>query len=118
MVQDAFERGMRDGVFFEHIETPPAWLRTVAVRIAVSRLRRRAVLERIRLRTPEHTDGMPDPELYDALRRLPPMQRGAIVLRYFFDADYSEIARTLGLSEKSVGATLTRARDSLRQALS
>lgn len=116
-MQDAFERGMRDAAFFEHVETPPAWLRTVTVRLAVSRLRRRALLERIRPRTPERTDGMPDPELYDALRRLPPTQRGAIVLRYFFDAEYVEIARALDLSEKSVGATLTRARDALKKAL-
>lgn len=118
IVQDAFERGMRDTAFFERVETPAAWLRTVTVRLAVSRLRRRVLLERLRLRAPEPVDGLPDPELYDALRRLPPTQRGALVLRYFFDADYPEIARAVGLSEKSVGATLTRARAALKEALS
>jgi RNA polymerase sigma-70 factor (ECF subfamily) len=117
-VQDAFERGMRDGEFFDHVDVPAAWLRTVTVRLAVSRLRRRAVLERIGVRAPQPSNGLPDPELYDALRRLPPTQRGAIVLRYFFGFDYAEIARALELSEKSVGATLTRARDVLKKALS
>jgi RNA polymerase sigma-70 factor (ECF subfamily) len=117
VVQDAFERGMRDERFFERVEEPGAWLRTVAVRLAVSRLRRRAVLERIRLRAPRPANGLPDPELAEAVRALPPSQRGAIVLRYFFGAEYAEIARALGMSEKSVGATLTRARAALRREL-
>ena len=108
---------MRQERFFDTVEQPVAWLRTVTVRLAVSRLRRRAVWERVRLRVPAPSDGMPDRELYDALRRLPPIQRGALVLRYFFDADYREIARTLGLRESSVGRTLTRARDALRKEL-
>lgn len=117
VVQDAFERGMRDPRFFERVEEPAAWLRTVTVRLAVSRLRRRAVLERLRLVAPPPPDGLPDPDLLQALRSLPASQRGAIVLRYFFGSDYGEIAHTLGMSEASVGATLTRARAALRKAL-
>jgi RNA polymerase sigma-70 factor (ECF subfamily) len=109
---------MRNTEFFDRVDLPAAWLRTVTVRLAVSRLRRRAALERLRVRAPEPANGIPDPDLYDALRQLPPMQRGAIVLRYFFGSDYAEIARALDLSEKSVGATLTRARDALRKRLS
>jgi RNA polymerase sigma factor (sigma-70 family) len=51
------------------------------------------------------------------LKTLPPSQRGAIVLRYYFGADYSEIATALSLRENSVSKTLTRARDSLRREL-
>jgi hypothetical protein len=42
---------------------------------------------------------------------------GAIVLRYYFGADYSEIAATLGLSEASVSETLARAKANLRDHL-
>ena len=118
VVQDAFERGMRERDFFDRVRVPAAWLRTVTVRLSVSRLRRRNVLERIHLRAPAPSNGVPDPELYEALRSLSPSQRGAIVLRYFFGSDYAEIARALGMSEKSVGATLTRARAALRKELS
>jgi RNA polymerase sigma-70 factor (ECF subfamily) len=118
VVQDAFERAMREQDFFDRVQAPAAWLRTVTVRLSVSRLRRRAMLERIHLRAPERANGLPDPELYDALRSLPPLQRGAIVLRYFFGSDYAEIARALGMSEKSIGATLTRARTALKKELS
>ena len=118
VVQDAFERGMRERHFFDLVREPAAWLRTVTVRLSVSRLRRRNVLERIHLRAPAPSNGVPDPELHEALRSLSTSQRGAIVLRYFFGSDYAEIARALGMSEKSVGATLTRARAALRRELS
>ncbi len=116
-MHDAFERGMRDPGFFEHVADTGAWLRTVAVRLAVSRLRRRALWERVRLGVPVASNELPDPELHDALRRLQPTQRGAVVLRYFFGSGYAEIALALGLSQKSVGQVLTRARAALRKEL-
>jgi RNA polymerase sigma-70 factor (ECF subfamily) len=117
VVQEAFERGIRDEGFFEKVSQPVAWLRAVTIRLAISRLRRRAVWERIRLRLPQAADGMPDPDLHDALRRLSPTHRGALVLRYFFGADYSEIAQATGLSQNSVGQILSRARAALRREL-
>jgi len=117
VVQEAFERGMHERNFFEDIGDPLAWLRRVTLRLAISRLRRRAVLERILPLAAARAPAQPDPDLHDALRRLPPTQRGALVLRYYFGADYSEIARTLGLTEKSVGSILTRARAALRREL-
>ena len=41
VVQEAFERAMRENDFFERIHEPMAWLRTVTARIALGRLRRR-----------------------------------------------------------------------------
>lgn len=116
-VQETFERAMREPEFFSRIREPYAWLRRVAVRIAVSRLRRRMLWERIRLRISPDASHLPDPELRDALQRLPPTQRGAVMLRYYFGADYAEIAKALGISQNSVGTTLSRARASLREAL-
>jgi len=119
IVQDAFERAMKNERFFEEVLQPLAWLRRVVVRLAVSRLRRRAVWERIfpLLDRDDPPSGSTDPDLEAAIRKLPPRQRGAIVLRYYFDADYTEIASTLGLSEASIGKTLSRARAVLKEDL-
>ncbi len=119
VVQDAFERAMKVTDFFDEVRHPPAWLRQVTVRLAISRLRRRALSERVlsflavRPRPSE-----PDPEIEWALQRLPATQRGAVVLLYYFRADYAEIAAALGLSEASVGKVLSRARAALREDLS
>lgn len=117
MVQDAFERAMRQADFFQEVAEPRAWLRTVVVRLAVSRLRRRAVWERVRGLLSPPSDGVPALELRVALRRLPPRQRGAIVLRYWFGADTQEIAAATGLRPGSVARTLARAREALRREL-
>ena len=119
IVQDAFERAMRQKDFFNEVAQPLAWLRTVVVRLAVSRLRRRAVWDRIfpLLERRDQMQASTDPDLEAAIRRLPPQQRGAIVLRYYFGADYAEIASTLRLSEASIGKTLSRARAVLKEDL-
>lgn len=109
---------MREDGFFEHVREPGGWLHTAVVRLAVSRLRRRAVWDRVRAflhRSPEPSTVELD--LRSALRRLPPTQRGAIVLRYYFDASHEEIAKALGLRESSVGRILARGRERLRKEL-
>ena len=119
VVQDAFERAMREPDFFGRVRDPLAWLRTVATRAALGRLRRRALLDRAQ-RFLGRQDHQVDPRRTDieaALQRLPPKQRAAIVLRYYHDAPYSEIAAALDGDAESVGPLLTRARAALRGAL-
>ncbi len=119
VVQDTFERAMREPDFFGRVRDPLAWLRTVTTRAALGRLRRRALLERAQRflgRRDHHIDpGRTDLEA--ALQRLPAKQRAAIVLRYYHDAPYSEIASALEIEAESVGPLLTRARAALRDAL-
>jgi RNA polymerase sigma-70 factor (ECF subfamily) len=118
-VQDAFERAMREPKFLEEVREPAAWLRTAVSRRAISRARRRTVLSRIlpRLHEParEYDEAVAD--LRQALRSLPPQQRAAVVLRYYADADYDEIAHAIDVEPSSVGPILTRARSKLREAL-
>jgi RNA polymerase sigma-70 factor, ECF subfamily len=120
LVQEAFERAMRQRQFFEDVREPRAWLRTALARLAISRMRRRAVWERIRPRSvPAISD--PDPECIDlrrALRLLPHSQRTAIVLHHYQGASYAEVADALGIETSSVGKLLTRARRALRDQLS
>jgi RNA polymerase sigma-70 factor (ECF subfamily) len=116
IVQDAFERAMKNGRFFDDVREPAAWLRQVVIRLAVTRLRRRAVWKRVReLIARPQSARLPD--LRTAIDQLPPSQRGAILLHYYFGASYEEVAIALGLRPASVGKVLARARASLRQAL-
>lgn len=118
VVQEAFERAMREPAFFDRVQEPMAWLRTVTARQALGRLRRRRVLERLRLRPA--SDAIEPWERVDlavAVSRLPAHERVAVVLRYFADASYEEISGALGLAASSVGPLLTRARAHLREAL-
>lgn len=119
VVQDAFERAMREPDFFTKVREPLAWLRTVTTRAALGRLRRRSLADRVG-RLFGRTDGQLDAtrtDLEAALRRLPPQQRAAVVLRYYQDAPYAEIASALGIAPDSVGPLLSRARSALREAL-
>lgn len=118
VVQEAFERALRTVAFRTSTREPVAWLRTIVGRIAVDRLRRRQVWARVRgLLVPEASANDSGSEIRDALRRLPPRQRVALVLRYYQDASYAEIAEALAIQADSVGPLLTRARGALQEAL-
>jgi len=56
-------------------------------------------------------------KLLDAVERLPAPYRETLLLFYFDDASYREIAATLGVSEAAVNARLTKARAMLRERL-
>lgn len=67
-------------------------------------------LERMQL---EHTNK----EVRAGLSKLPDRARMALVLRYYADMSYDEIAQTLGVRRPFVGVLLLRARHQLREAL-
>ncbi len=108
-----------------------AWLYKVAANHCWDTLRRRRV--RQDLETGE-LDSLPlehpDPnqlqqlveqrtgqELRAALARMPARARMALVLRYYADMSYEEIAEALGVRRAFVGVVLLRARHQLREAL-
>jgi RNA polymerase sigma-70 factor (ECF subfamily) len=109
-----------------------AWLYTVAANHCWDLLRRRKI--RQDLETGE-VDNLPlehpDPGQLDqlidrcttqdvrrALNQLPPRARMALVLRYYAEMSYDDIAETLGIRRTFVGVVLLRARHQLREALS
>ena len=57
-------------------------------------------------------------DLREAIRRLPPPQRTAIVLRYMHDFSYEEIAEAMELPLNTVKSHLFRARKELQEWLS
>jgi RNA polymerase sigma factor (sigma-70 family) len=119
VVQEAFERAMRNRGFFAEVREPLAWLRTATARRALSRLRRRRLWEQLRVRMPAHESVEPweRAALAVALASLVPRDRVALVLRYYQDATYDEIADSLGIAASSVGPLLTRARAKIRETL-
>jgi RNA polymerase sigma-70 factor (ECF subfamily) len=109
---EAFARALaRSGT----IRDPVAWIYRTAFRLANEELRS----ERRRGPAPTET-GMPPPELdglIDALRRLSPNQRAAIVLRHVLDLDIPEVAHRMGTAQPTVRVHLHRGRKKLRELL-
>ena len=94
------------------------WVMTIATRKAFDHLRgqkRRAVpvseLPEVPVTDPESNG---EPELWNAVRSLPPRQRAAVVLRYWDDLSESQIAGALRCSPRAANALLSRAMATLR----
>jgi RNA polymerase sigma factor (sigma-70 family) len=118
LVQEAFLRaGDRlAGVGKDRIH---AYLRRTLLNVWRSHLRRQS-LERQLLRKAadpylQYMIEDPDYELLAAVGRLSPRQRSCIVLRFYEDMSYAEIATALGCSEGSVKTHIHRALTILRK---
>jgi len=96
-----------------------AYLRTTVVNQARSHFRRRRVERAYVEREGRAPDVAPaDPggrdELWEALRRLQPRQRAAIVLRYYEDLTEAQTAEILGCAVGTVKSLVSRGLDRLR----
>jgi RNA polymerase sigma-70 factor (ECF subfamily) len=123
--QEAFERAFRGWKKWRPDAPAEAWLHRIAINVAISARRRDrlrevgAVLRRIgRPALP------PDPaalaersDLFKALRRLPPKQAAAIVLRHYHGYTNREIAESLGVPERTIASRLAAARKLLQVTL-
>lgn len=119
LTQDAFVKLLGSWSTVSAYERPEAWVRKVAVRMALrhlSRERSRPVREMRAYAVPA-PPADPDPDVAAAVRQLAPMQRAAVVLHYFEDRPVAEIADVLRVSESTVKQHLYRARARLAQAL-
>jgi len=108
-----------------------AWLYKVAANHCWDMLRRRKVrqdketddLENVPLEHPDPSqlekliEQRTSDEVRKALAKLGPRARMALVMRYYSDMSYDEIADELGVRRAFVGVVLLRARHELRQAL-
>jgi RNA polymerase sigma-70 factor (TIGR02957 family) len=129
VVQDAWLRWHESAP--AELQSAEAWLVTITTRLAIDRLRAAKVQR-------EHYIGawLPEPVLTDApatpeqalervdnlsvaflvvLERLAPEARAAFLLREVFDADYAEVARTIGKSEAACRQLVSRAKAQLRE---
>ncbi len=114
VTQEAFIQLLSHWKKVSRYERPDAWVRRVAIRLAVKaqkRERMRAILERdtARAQGPQ----APDVDLANALRQLPLKQRTCVLLFYYEDRPIAEIVDILGISEGAVKVHLHRARERL-----
>jgi RNA polymerase sigma factor (sigma-70 family) len=108
-----------------------AWLYRVSANHCWDSLRRRRVRQDLETEDSESLPlEHPDPgqleqliaqqsseQMRTALAKLPERARMALVLRYYADMEYAEIADTLGVRRAFVGVVLLRARHNLRDVL-
>jgi RNA polymerase sigma-70 factor (ECF subfamily) len=98
------------------------WLLKIASNHSIDRIRRRGSRPSSDLAEAESTiDGSPGPEaalaleerrqmVWETTRRLSPRDRALVVLRYWYDYSYEEMAEALSLSTSAVRSRLHRAR--------
>jgi RNA polymerase sigma-70 factor (ECF subfamily) len=115
---EAFARALDRWSSVSHMASPTGWTYRVALNVLRRRMRR-AQLERrvIRNVTGIPPLELPDPELWDAVARLPRRQRTAVVLRYVADLPEADIAKAMGVARGTVAATLAAARRRLQAEL-
>ena len=127
LTQDAFVKAYRA---YDHLEKPEnarAWLYQIAHRVALDNLRRNKIGRFVPLvgetrntaPSAEHLvmDARLSGELQRALEKIPERQRTALLLAELHDMTGLELAAAMGVSHVAARALLTRARESLRQAL-
>jgi RNA polymerase sigma factor (sigma-70 family) len=118
-VQEAFALAVRQRRQFRRDGNLEAWLWRIVVRSSrdFTRVERRPS-------TPLHgeavdrtVDSLGDSggAVQQLVGELPDRQRMVLFLRYYADLEYATIAEALEISSGTVGATLTQARDNLRQ---
>ena len=121
--------------FLKILDAAPRYQPTAAFRTYLCRVVTRLCLDHVRKKKPVYTDAPPaatDPSpappeivtqheraesIRNAIEKLPPRQRMAVVLRHFEGFTYRDIASAMNASEKSVERLLARARISLQALL-
>lgn len=112
--QEAFARAFARWRRLDEEEWAGAWVTTTALNVLRRRFRRekRSVAASEQNTTSYSSSSV---DLIDALRALPTRQRQAATLFYVADLPVAVVARSMGLSEGTVKAHLSRARDALRK---
>jgi RNA polymerase sigma-70 factor (ECF subfamily) len=117
VVQEAFARALRKRASFRGEGTLEGWIWKIALRTAQEQRRAVAGVSLNGSFEAALVEPDRDPVLAEALRALPPKRRVIVFLRYFADLSYEQIAELCGVSEGTVGATLSQARAALEELL-
>ena len=122
-LQDALARACEKWTRVGGAQDPDSYVRRMVVNAHISRWRR------TRRESPvaafRDSDPHPDPAeravtgdaVWTVCRELPPRQRAAVVLRFYEDLEYAEIAALLGCSEVTARSHVHRALTALRSRL-
>ncbi|MBI4901781.1 MAG: SigE family RNA polymerase sigma factor [Actinobacteria bacterium] len=122
VVQDALSRALPRWSRISTVDDPDAYVRRMVVNAHVSRWRKRrrreVPVEVVHDRPVPAGVGAEDRDrLWRACRALPPDQRTAVVLRFYEDLDYAEIAALTGVREGSVRSRVSRGIAAMRHEL-
>jgi RNA polymerase sigma factor (sigma-70 family) len=118
VTQEAFLKLYENWRRVADYDRPEAWVRRVAIRLAVRHAQRERVRASLERRgTDTMAAALPDIDLARAVASLTPMQRAAVVLYYLEDQPVTEIARSLRVSDSTVKQHLYRARARLAKLL-
>jgi RNA polymerase sigma-70 factor, ECF subfamily len=109
--QETFARALRVWARWQPDVSAEAWLHRIAINTAISFRRReqiRALPSLLRRLGPPSAGADPAERVQSRsivaqLRRLPPKQSAAVVLRYYHGYTNREIAAALGVSERTIG---------------
>jgi RNA polymerase sigma factor (sigma-70 family) len=123
--QEAFTRAYRAWPTWSGTVPAEAWLHRIAVNTAISYRRREQIrslpslIKRFGVAppAPDPTQSAESGTLLPELRRLPPKQAAAVVLRYYHGYTNREVAAALGVSERTVGQRISDALVKLRSRL-
>ena len=127
-VQEVFIKAMREPRFFNVDFRTKAWLFRVTSNLCYNivrdRRRRGGILEAMPRETSAHATQMEDfhqgecrDEILAAMEHLSRDHRDILILRYYDDLSYAEIADVLGVKAGTVMSRLSRARGRLATAL-
>lgn len=122
LAQEAFLRALRDWETVSTMGAPDAWVRRVALNLAMSRFRRLRVEAAARLKLlpvpePFEPRGAETEAFWAEVRRLPTRQAQAVALRYVEDLPVERIAEVLDVATGTVKALLHQGRERLARQL-
>lgn len=123
ITQETLVRLCRDWEKLQKIDHLEGWLHRSAINLASSHYRRRAAERRARERL-QVTRSVPEVRPYsedaialkEALLLIPKRQRTVLILRFYADMSYAEIASALQAPESTVKSLARRGLQRLRQA--
>jgi RNA polymerase sigma-70 factor (ECF subfamily) len=112
-VAEAFTQALRQG---DALRDPMAWIWRVAFRLAAGELKDHS---RHRHERPEVSYESPGSavEVFEALRRISPKQRAAVVLHHYAGYPVKDVARIIGSTPAAVRVHLSAGRRRLRELL-
>jgi RNA polymerase sigma-70 factor, ECF subfamily len=114
IAQEAFLQLLLHWRKVSNYERPDAWIRRVAIRMAVRETKRERARRSLEDQAVDRSVAPDrDLELLEAVRRLSPMRRAVVVLFYYEDRPMAEIGHILGISESNGFVHLHRARKEL-----
>ncbi len=120
--QETFERAFRNWAGWKPDAPVEAWLHRIAINVAISDRRHQRIRQPVEIirrlgrpaPAPNPSDVAERSDLFRALRKLPPKQAAALVLRHYHGYSNREIAAALRVPEPTIASRLAAARKQLQ----